>query len=288
MEQKTIKIAVKGFKVIDTKSNADEGIIEAYVSIFGNVDQAGEVIDRGAFMESLQRKLPKGVWSHNWEMPIATTLEAREDEKGLYIKGKLIKGVAKAEEALALLKEGAIDEFSIGYSVLEDYIGEDGFRHLKRLKLYEWSPVLVGCNPATELLSVKSLDREEEVEEEPKAEPVAEEPTEEPKKEEPVVVESEEVKELKLKITELENQIKSGKILAQKDIELINQVISEADIFVASLKSITMPLKDLLNANENVGIKVAPKSDIKTIRIRQSLKNADKQIENVLRVIKSL
>ena len=148
LEYKSVKCNVK--------VSEEKGIIEAYVSIFGNVDLTGEIIDKGAFADSLKIKLPKGVWSHNWDQPIAKTLEAREDDKGLYIKGKLILEVQKAAEAYALMKEGVIDEFSIGYQVVEDETDKEGNRHLKKIRLYEWSPVLVGANPKTELLNVKS------------------------------------------------------------------------------------------------------------------------------------
>ena len=150
-------------KAVDTES----GIVEAYVSIFGNVDSANEVVEKGAFAESLNRKLPKVAWSHNWDEIIGKVLEAREDDKGLYVKFQLILSVQKAKEAYELMKSGAMDEFSIGYSVDESLVDMDGIRHLQKLTLYEVSPVMVGCNPDTELLSVKSAQTSGE-EEEPK------------------------------------------------------------------------------------------------------------------------
>lgn len=147
----------------EEKADGKKGIVEAYVSIFDNVDLGGDKIIKGAFAESLKKKLPKGVWMHNWDQPIAKTLEAREDDKGLYIKGKLIMDVQKAKEAYALMKEGVIDEFSIGYRVLEDEWEEDGTRKLKKLRLYEWSPVLAGMNPETELVSIKEEKKEAKI-----------------------------------------------------------------------------------------------------------------------------
>ncbi|RJQ67332.1 MAG: HK97 family phage prohead protease [Desulfobacteraceae bacterium] len=150
------KTQIKLLETKDEKGNTkDKGVIEAYVSIFDNVDLGGDKIIKGAFADSLKKKFPVGCWMHNWDEPIAKTLEAREDKRGLYIKGKLILGVQKGKEAYELLKEGVIDEFSIGYRVLEDEWEEDGTRLLKKLRLYEWSPVLVGMNPDTELLNVK-------------------------------------------------------------------------------------------------------------------------------------
>ena len=149
---------------VEVKVNKKEGIIEAYVSTFGNKDLAGEIIDKGAFTESLQRKLPKGVWSHDWDKPVAKTLEGREDEKGLYIKGQFNLDTQRGREAFSDIAFDIIDEFSIGFRVAEEEFDEDGTRHLKKIDLYEWSPVLVGANPATELIGVKSDQLKKELE----------------------------------------------------------------------------------------------------------------------------
>jgi hypothetical protein len=75
---------------------------------------------------------------------------------GLYIKGKLVLEVQRARETFALIKEGVVDEFSIGYGEDEVEDLDDG-RHLKKLRLWGWSPVLVGANSMTALVGVKSV-----------------------------------------------------------------------------------------------------------------------------------
>ena len=136
-----------------------EGVFEAYVSVFGNADSYGEVVDKGAFIDFIKEnfpRYPKGVWCHDWDQPISKTLEIREDEYGLYVKAKLILEVQRAAECYALMKEGVITDFSFGYGVDEDYQdGTDGLRHLKKLSIYEYSPVLVGANRRAEMIGVK-------------------------------------------------------------------------------------------------------------------------------------
>jgi hypothetical protein len=161
IEGKDVKYIKRNFIAkIKALPEEGEGIIEAYVSVFGNADSYGEVVDKGAFVDFIRDyfpRYPKGVWAHDWEAPIAKTMEIREDEFGLYIKGKLILTVQKAKEAYDLIKEGVITDFSFGYGVDEDYYDSvDGLRHLRKLSIYEWSPVLVGANRRAELISVKS------------------------------------------------------------------------------------------------------------------------------------
>lgn len=159
MMTKNISLKISEFKIIEEKAGTGQGKFEAYVAIFNNIDSYGDIILPGAFAKSLQTKLPKLCWSHNWDEIIGTVETAIEDERGLKITGQLVLSVQKAQEAFDLLKAGAVDEFSIGYSTIEaSYETRNGetVRLLKELRCYEVSPVLAGANDETELIGVKS------------------------------------------------------------------------------------------------------------------------------------
>jgi hypothetical protein len=168
---KSVDLQLRSFKAAQFKALDDEGTFEAYVSVFGNVDSYNEVVDPGAFTDWLKNyfpRYPKGVWAHNWDEPISATIEAREDTHGLYIKGKLVLEVQRAREVWALMKAGVITDFSFGFFVQQDEVDPTTrVRHLKKIAIYEYSPVLVGANDQAMLLSVKSRKDGE-------AEPVAE------------------------------------------------------------------------------------------------------------------
>lgn len=163
------QIERKSFSTFDVKADDQQGVIEAIVAVFNNRDRGDDIIRPGAFKESLQRKLPKGVWHHNWAEPVARTLEARElmpgdallpeslrSLGGLYIKAQFNLSTQRGREAYSDVQFGIIDEFSIGYrATKKQFNDEDDSRELIECELYEWSPVLVGMNPATALLSVK-------------------------------------------------------------------------------------------------------------------------------------
>ncbi|MEO0357142.1 MAG: HK97 family phage prohead protease, partial [Pseudomonadota bacterium] len=67
--------------------------------------------------------------------------QVREDDRGLYVKGRLLPDVPRAAEAAALLKAGAIDGLSIGYRTLKATKDEQGQRLLHELDLWEVSLV---------------------------------------------------------------------------------------------------------------------------------------------------
>jgi HK97 family phage prohead protease len=159
-------------KAVAAEFQADDaGIIEAVVSVFNLVDHGGDVIVPGAFQASLQTKLPNFVWSHNWDQPLGRTLEAADvppgdprlpeairDRGGLWVKGQFNLDTQRGREAYSDIRFGSITEFSIGFSVVESE-REGEIRRITKADLYEWSPVLVGMNPATTLISVKGEPR---------------------------------------------------------------------------------------------------------------------------------
>lgn len=148
------------------------GIIEAIVSVFNNTDMGGDIVRAGAFNTSLGRKMPKGVWMHDWEQPVAKTLMAKELEPGnpmlppmlanlggLYVKGQFNLDTQRGREAFSDIKFGLVDEFSIGYYASKVMYNDKTFeRELIECELIEWSPVLQGMNPATVLISAKSAE----------------------------------------------------------------------------------------------------------------------------------
>lgn len=136
----------------------DEGTIEGYGAIFGNVDQGGDVIHPGAFQASLKANEGqplKMLWQH-WD-PIGAWTSASEDDRGLKVKGTaLIGSVQQAREAHALAKAGVVDGLSIGYMPKLAERDRSGVRHIKEADLYEVSLVTFPMNPQARIARVKS------------------------------------------------------------------------------------------------------------------------------------
>lgn len=144
---------------LEVKAVGDEGSFEAYGSAFGNIDSYGDVVVKGAFEKTLKERKGKIrlLWQHKSDQPIGIFTEMYEDNNGLVVKGKLFLDVQQGKEAYVLLKGGAIDSMSIGYStVKEDFDAKDGIRYLKEVKLYEVSLVTFPANEMAVVTSVKS------------------------------------------------------------------------------------------------------------------------------------
>ncbi|MGB0960492.1 MAG: HK97 family phage prohead protease [Halocynthiibacter sp.] len=124
----------------------DGHMIEGYASYFGQCDQGGDVVAKGAYGGSLQHlksndRAVKMLWQHDPSQPIGVWDEVREDEKGLYVKGRILADVEKGREAIALIEAGAIDGLSIGYRTKKATKNQKGQRVLTELELWEVSLV---------------------------------------------------------------------------------------------------------------------------------------------------
>lgn len=138
------------------------GVFEGYASLFGVVDLGGDVVEAGAFRDSLARRGVAGVrmlWQHDGAEPLGTWLSISEDARGLRVRGRLNLAVARAREALALMREGAVDGLSIGFRA--ERATKDaatGGRRLRRIDLWEISLVTFPMLPRARVTAVKRAD----------------------------------------------------------------------------------------------------------------------------------
>ena len=146
----------------DDDKEKKKGMFEGYASVFGNKDLGNDVVEKGAFMRSLRRKGAKKIkmlYQHDTKEPIGVFDQVKEDEDGLYVKGRLAMGTQKGKEVYELMKMGAIDGLSVGYRVDAkgyDYDKRKKYRRLKEVDLMEISAVTFPMNPSARISAVKS------------------------------------------------------------------------------------------------------------------------------------
>lgn len=138
----------------------DEGrTFEAVVMTYGVVDDYNTIFDPGCFTDSLEARLPKITWAHNWSDPIGRYVDYRDNDETLTLIGELddFDAVPRARQAHAQLVSGTIDQFSVGFVREETRAGEgDEPTHFVRARLDEAALVLIGAVPGTKLLAVRS------------------------------------------------------------------------------------------------------------------------------------
>ena len=159
-----IKTELKAYGDDDDDEDKGTGEFEGYGSILGNTDLGNDVIQKGAFKRSLRKRGPKQVkllYQHKTDMPIGVFDEIREDEKGLYVKGRLALQTQTGREAYELMKMGALDGLSIGFKVDPKgytYERRSKKRVIDEVDLMEVSLVTFPMNPKAYVRSVKGQD----------------------------------------------------------------------------------------------------------------------------------
>lgn len=156
-ETKTLQFKVEAY-------NEEEGIFSGYASIFSNVDSGGDIVEPGAFTKTLAEgwERVKILALHNdaW-LPIGRPVELREDTNGLYIAAK-VSDTSMGRDIKILLKDGVLNELSIGYDPVVYDFDDEGIRHLREVKLWEVSVVTWAMNPEATINGYKSMQENAE------------------------------------------------------------------------------------------------------------------------------
>lgn len=116
-----------------------------------------EKIERGAFASTLSDDV-RALWNHNPDYVLgrtkAGTLSLAEDSHGLRVQIDPPNTQA-GHDAVESIRRGDVDQMSFMFDVLEDTWDKDDegqiIRTLRKVKLYEVSPVAFPAYPATEI-----------------------------------------------------------------------------------------------------------------------------------------
>jgi HK97 family phage prohead protease len=161
-DTKSGKIMAK-FKQIDFSENENVGIIEGYASTYGNVDLGGDVVEKGAFTQTLKHKngiIPL-LLDHNYTTGALAGVGFLEDsDEGLKIRGEMPLDVPEVASAYRKIKfmldRGAKIGLSIGYNTIKAMKGDNGTMRLKELALHEVSITPFPMNTEAQIMSAKA------------------------------------------------------------------------------------------------------------------------------------
>jgi len=145
------------FAPLGAARDVEDGLqVEGYASLYQRRDRGGDVVMPGAYAASLRETKRRGssvkmLWQHDPGRPIGVWDELREDDRGLYVRGRVLDEVATGREAIALIRAGAIDGLSIGYRVKRAERDGNGQRRLVEIELWEVSLVTFPMLPDARL-----------------------------------------------------------------------------------------------------------------------------------------
>jgi HK97 family phage prohead protease len=148
-------------------SKKDVFVITGHAGVFNNIDLGGDMLLPGSGKESFEEITPVFAYAHDFysRFPIGAVKVATEDEKGFYMESEMPKqfeGVTFEDSyKLAwLIKNKGIKGMSFGYRTLkarwiENNEGEEEYRELVKVRVYDFSIVPFGMNPLAGVDSIK-------------------------------------------------------------------------------------------------------------------------------------
>ncbi|MDZ4771211.1 MAG: phage major capsid protein [Chloroflexota bacterium] len=174
----------KAYPIAVTAIDAGSGIVEAIVNVFGILDDGCDIIASGAFTRSIVERGTRVHVLDNHQVDsvmriVGKTLDLREvgrDELpsallarhpdatgGLWTRTQYLLETPEGEGVFRRIAAGAVGEYSVGFDVTasrrETIMRGDRpvqARIITEARLWEYSPVIWGMNPATATVGVKA------------------------------------------------------------------------------------------------------------------------------------
>ncbi|OAH42774.1 hypothetical protein AX777_05920 [Sphingobium yanoikuyae] len=147
----------KSFKAAPIGENEVEGLASTY----GNIDHAGDIVERGAYTRTLgvfnQKQRMPFLAHHRHDRPIGSIIELKDTDEGLWFKARFSDS-HDGQNVRSQFLDGTLDSFSIGYRVIKkeaDRVDGQRVLRLKEIALHEISAVTFPCNELAKLSAVK-------------------------------------------------------------------------------------------------------------------------------------
>ena len=144
-------------KQLDAKADdPDYFYFEGIAAMYGVVDHSNDVIQFGAFTESLKKLIPVILWQHMQDEPIGVIEMINDTPNGLFIRVKLPRAdTLVSGRVIPQMKVGGVSKLSIGWITEEAYYDND-VRVITRGTLLEISIVTIPANDYADITGFKN------------------------------------------------------------------------------------------------------------------------------------
>lgn len=145
----------------ELKFSSDEstGEFAGYATKFGLTDNGGDTILKGAYAESIKKRLPKMFINHrHMDIPVGDWHTAKEDDVGLLVEGRIDLNHRDGKSLLSAMKRGAMNGLSTGVvrATMKFDRKDDGGRVIKSGDLREVSVVTFPMEENATIIAIKS------------------------------------------------------------------------------------------------------------------------------------
>ena len=147
----------------EVKNAEESGKLQGYASTFGNEDRGADIVEHGAFADSIKEfrktgEYPPLLWQHDQSEPIGPIVKLKEDDHGLLMDAELLLDLPAAKKAHTLAEKRLVKGLSIGFMIPKggSQWRDDGVRVIQKVNLMEVSLVTIPMNPLAEVTAIKA------------------------------------------------------------------------------------------------------------------------------------
>lgn len=148
------------FRPPSIQADGKLGEICGYASLFGQPDMRNDVVMPGAFFSTLLNRRPQEIrmlFQHDPTEPVGVWHTIQEDQKGLFVAGRIARETQRGQDLTVLLEQGAIDGLSIGFKTVKAKSEKStGNRLIVEADLWEISIVTFPMLSGARIQEVKS------------------------------------------------------------------------------------------------------------------------------------
>jgi len=155
-----------------SKTDSEQGVIEAFVNTMGVKDSDGDIIDPSAFNKSINNNLPIPVLvGHDQHQIVGKVVDAvpvQVDDEVWKLDATIQMNMdtPAGRDAFSNVKGAFIQEWSVGFNIpdggsIVESRGDSGTRRIKELDWVETSAVVRGASPDTATIAAKDFSEEE-------------------------------------------------------------------------------------------------------------------------------
>jgi len=129
-------------------------IISGYASVYNIADDHNDIIINGAFA-GINIHKTRFLWQHDEHNPIGIIKSAYEDSYGLKVRAVINGKIAAGKEAIALIKQGAVNALSVGFYIKAFEYSDGGNRLITKAELVEVSIVTFPANKHAQIRQIE-------------------------------------------------------------------------------------------------------------------------------------
>lgn len=158
-EPTTNEMEFRDYSVSELRARPEERTVEGYANVFNVVDAYQSMFVRGSFQPSLEERQGRirFLRGHFPDDVLGVIEELREDEKGLFFRARF-SNTQLGNDTLTLVKDGALDEVSIGFRTIKQRFDPDMEVLVKeKVELWEVSLVTFAANSLARVEAVRSV-----------------------------------------------------------------------------------------------------------------------------------